>query len=48
VKLQYIGSEITARILNFFTQRDVFVLPVHDPHVVQEEWGEVLRYVMEE
>lgn len=48
VKLQYIDSEITARILNFFTERGVVVLPVHDSYVVQEEWGETLRYVMEE
>jgi hypothetical protein len=48
VKLQYIDSEITTRILNFFTERGVVVLPVHDSYVVQEEWGETLRYVMEE
>lgn len=48
VKLQYIDSEITTRILDFFTDLGVVVLPVHDSYVVQEEWGETLRYVMEE
>jgi hypothetical protein len=48
VKLQYVDSAITEKLLKHFTDRGVVVLPIHDSYVVQEQYGEELRYVMEQ
>ena len=48
VKLQYVDSQITEKLLKHFTDRGVVVLPIHDSYVVQEQYGEELRLVMEQ
>lgn len=48
IKLQYIDSEITSCVLDYFIRSDIPILPVHDSFVVAEEHGQVLRTVMTE
>ena len=48
IKLQYIASEITAKILKHFTDRHMVVLPIHDSYVVEDRYGAELRLVMED
>ena len=48
IKLQYVDSVITEKLLKHFTDRGVVVLPIHDSYVVQEQYGEELRLVMEQ
>ena len=48
VKLQYIDSVITSKLLKYFTEREVVVLPIHDSYVIQDRYGDELRLVMEE
>jgi len=48
IKLQFVDSEITSKILKHFTDAEIVVLPIHDSYVVPEEYGEELRLVMEE
>ena len=46
VELQYEDSRISERILEFFTQKGIVVLPVHDSYIVPESHALMLQLVM--
>ena len=48
IKLQYIDSEITSYILDYFISRDIPILPIHDSYVVAENNRQELHLLMME
>lgn len=47
VRLMRIESEIASKILEYFLSRGIACLPVHDSFIVEEQYGEELKSVME-
>jgi hypothetical protein len=47
-KLQFLDSQITERIIEWFMERDVPILTVHDSYIVPEGWEQDLRDLMRE
>jgi hypothetical protein len=48
IELQYLDSCIATDILNYFTDKEIPCLPVHDSFIVQCKHGEELKNVMHE
>jgi hypothetical protein len=48
LKLQYLDSQITSDILDYFLEREIPVLPIHDSYIVAEQCEEELYEVMKE
>jgi hypothetical protein len=46
LKLQYLDSQITSDILDYFLEREIPVLPIHDSYIVAEQYGNELYEVM--
>jgi len=46
IKLQYIDSQITSNILDYFIEKGICVLPVHDSYIIQTKYKEELKHVM--
>jgi hypothetical protein len=46
LKLQYLDSQITSDILDYFLERGIPVLPIHDSYIVAEQYEEELYEVM--
>jgi len=46
LKLQYLDSQITSDILDYFLEREIPVLPIHDSYIVAEQYEEELYEVM--
>jgi len=48
LKLQYLDSQITSDILDYFLDREIAVLPIHDSYIVAEHYKQELYEVMKE
>ena len=48
LKLQYLDSQITSDILDYFLDREIAVLPIHDSYIVAEQYEDELYEVMRE
>ena len=48
LRLQYLDSQITSDILDYFLEREIPVLPIHDSYIVAEQYEEELYEVMRE
>ena len=48
LKLQYLDSQITSDILDYFLDREIPVLPIHDSYIVAEQYEDELYEVMKE
>jgi len=48
LKLQYLDSQITSDILDYFLEREIPVLPIHDSYIVAEAYEVELYEVMRE
>ena len=48
LKLQYRDSQITSDILDYFLDREIVVLPIHDSYIVAEQYEDELYEVMKE
>jgi hypothetical protein len=48
LKLQYLDSQITSDILDYFLERGMPVLPIHDSYIVAKQYEEELYEVMKE
>jgi len=46
LKLQHLDSQITSDILDYFLERGIPVLPIHDSYIVAERYGDELYEVM--
>jgi hypothetical protein len=48
LRLQYLDSQITSEILDYFLEREIPVLPIHDSYIVAEQYEDELYEVMRE
>jgi hypothetical protein len=48
LRLQYLDSQITSDILDYFLEREIPVLPIHDSYIVAEQCEEELYEVMKD
>jgi hypothetical protein len=48
LRLQYFDSQITSDILDYFLEREIPVLPIHDSYIVAEQYEDELYEVMRE
>jgi len=48
LKLQYRDSQITSDILDYFLEREIPVLPIHDSYIVAEQYEDEMYEVMRE
>jgi len=48
LRLQYLDSQITSDILDYFLDREIPVLPIHDSYIVAEQYEDELYEVMKE
>jgi len=46
LRLQYLDSQITSDILDYFLERGIPVLPIHDSYIVAEQYEDELYEVM--
>jgi hypothetical protein len=46
LKLQHLDSQITSDILDYFLERGIPVLPIHDSYIVAEQYEDELYEVM--
>jgi hypothetical protein len=48
LRLQYLDSQITSDILDYFLEKGIPVLPIHDSYIVAEQYEDELYEVMKE
>ncbi|MEO0702490.1 MAG: hypothetical protein AAFY80_10160 [Pseudomonadota bacterium] len=47
LRLQYLDSEITSKILDYFLAQDEPILTIHDSYIVRDGWHEDLELIMQ-